>query len=388
MNSKNVVFENVAVAGGKGVNSANGALSGIILSSKKQINVDSSGNAILTPAELELAEKAIADLKYRESAFGRLKAYFGGYLDEDTDDVYTLTSLKDNTFEFMNPFSLEFRGINDLYNMIMLKLLFVFFFLLILCLYVSILIGLAYASQWDKVKKTFKNEWVVMSAGDVFIEIQKDGQAAGSISKFIMFSPSRYVEAGIDKIDATVGVSSKIRGFYSKLDKMFSANSFWVYYSNLEFLWTLLPCIILLLISVPSFTLALALDETHKPAAWIKVIGNQWFWVYEYSTYSDNIVIYSNIAYGPDLSSNALRVVETDSIVTLVNNKFTRLLVTSADVIHCWAVPSLGIKIDACPGRINSISVLPTRPGVYYGQCSEICGVNHAFMPICVEVVV
>lgn len=301
------------------------------------------------------------------------------------DDFEVFGGVKDSYWDFLNPFSLEFRGMNELYGMIMWKLMFVFFFLLVLCLYVGVMVGLAYISQWDKVKKMFKEEWVIMSPLQVFFAIDREEQ-----EKWLLYEDSinnSDIKVGKKK-NALSGVLPKIGIFYSKIDKIFTSNSYWVYYSKLEFIWTLLPCIILLLISVPSFTLALALDETHKPASWIKVIGNQWFWVYEYSTYSNNIIIYSNIVYGSDLTNNALRAIETDCVVTIVNNKFTRFLVTSSDVIHCWAVPSLGIKIDACPGRINSVSVLPTRPGVYYGQCSEICGVNHAFMPICVEVVV
>jgi len=90
--------------------------------------------------------------------------------------------------------------------------------------------------------------------------------------------------------------------------------------------------------------------------------------------------------YGSDLIDNCLRVFQSDSFFTIPNNKYSRLLITSSDVIHSVAIPSLGVKVDACPGRINAVTVFPTRVGVHYGQCSEICGVNHAFMPIIVEV--
>ena len=166
-----------------------------------------------------------------------------------------------------------------------------------------------------------------------------------------------------------------------------SINKFWVYHSAIEFAWTIIPCLILIFVSVPSFALALALDENFKPQLWVKVIGNQWFWVYEYSTYDEYVVIDSVIQQGSDLKTNALRLLAPDTTVTIPYNKFVRFLVTSVDVIHSWAVPALGVKVDACPGRINSVSILPNRLGIFYGQCSEICGVNHAFMPIAVEVV-
>jgi heme/copper-type cytochrome/quinol oxidase subunit 2 len=167
----------------------------------------------------------------------------------------------------------------------------------------------------------------------------------------------------------------------------YRASTYWMYYATLEFIWTIVPCFILILISLPSFTLALALDEAHKPAIWLKIIGNQWFWVYEYSTFKENVVIYSNLLDATGLKHMSLRLLTPDNVITMPVNRFTRLLVTSSDVIHSWAVPALGVKIDACPGRINTIGVLPTRTGIYYGQCSEICGINHAFMPIAVQVV-
>jgi cytochrome c oxidase subunit 2 len=148
------------------------------------------------------------------------------------------------------------------------------------------------------------------------------------------------------------------------------------------------PCAILVFISVPSFSLALALDEVYRPDIWVKVIGNQWFWTYEFSAFNDVVEISSVILQGDELYNNSLRLLAPDNSICLPYNKYVRLLITSVDVIHAWAVPALGVKVDACPGRINSITILPTRLGVFYGQCSEICGVNHAFMPISVEVIV
>lgn len=167
-----------------------------------------------------------------------------------------------------------------------------------------------------------------------------------------------------------------------------------VYYSHhapIEFIWTVIPCVLLLLIAIPSFTLVLALDEDFRPWLWVKVIGNQWYWTYECSTYSTDLkaVQYDSVMVATsDLKNKYLRLLVTDTNLTIPFKRPTRFLVASNDVIHSWAVPSLGVKIDACPGRINSVTVIPTRLGVFYGQCSEICGVNHAFMPIVVQVVV
>lgn len=157
----------------------------------------------------------------------------------------------------------------------------------------------------------------------------------------------------------------------------------------LEFIWTLFPCFILLSIAVPSFTLALALDEEIRPWLWIKVIGNQWFWTYEFSTLTSNLskVTYESMLVEDDALANpALRLLAVDCSISIPFNKPTKFLITSNDVIHSWAVPAMGVKVDACPGRINTVTVVPKRIGVYYGQCSEICGVRHGFMPIVVEV--
>lgn len=303
-----------------------------------------------------------------------------------TDELLCARLGSEGHWDFLIPTSLEFRGINDLYNMVMWKLLFVFLLLLLLCLYITFFFVGSYIYCWDKIRDAWQKENRICSFYEILFESRERMQR--KIYANLMAKKNIKKESTNTEVTSEyVTVFSKVWSVVIKIETVLSSEAYWVYFSKLEFLWTLVPCVILLFISVPSFTLALALDETHKPASWIKVVGNQWFWVYEYSTYSSNVTLYSNVVYGTDLGNNSLRVLEPDVVITLVNNKFTRLLITSSDVIHCWAVPSLGIKIDACPGRINSISVLPTRVGVYYGQCSEICGVNHAFMPICVEVI-
>lgn len=165
--------------------------------------------------------------------------------------------------------------------------------------------------------------------------------------------------------------------------------------STLEILWTILPAVILLLIAVPSFSLLYSLDELNDPAVTLKVVGHQWYWSYEYSDsfytndafYAGGFTFDSYMVPTPDLSFGAFRLIEVDNRVVLPVATHIRVLITSADVLHSWAVPSFGIKLDACPGRISETSLFVKRTGVFYGQCSEICGVNHGFMPIVVQVV-
>jgi len=158
----------------------------------------------------------------------------------------------------------------------------------------------------------------------------------------------------------------------------------------LEIVWTLTPAVLLLLIAGPSFALLYSIDEVVSPNISLKVIGHQWYWSYEYGDYintkTDSSIIFdSYIVAEDDLSLGGLRLLEVDHRVKLPTNQHIRVLVSSADVLHSWAVPSLGIKIDACPGRLNQVSLYLLRKGVFYGQCSEICGVNHGFIPIVVE---
>ena len=160
---------------------------------------------------------------------------------------------------------------------------------------------------------------------------------------------------------------------------------------TIEIVWTVTPALILMLIGVPSFTLLYSMDEVIDPAITVKAIGHQWYWTYEYSDYAsadgESIVFDSYMIPEDDLEPGGLRLLEVDNRVVLPVNTHVRLIVSGADVIHSWTIPSFGIKVDALPGRLNQLSLYVKREGVFYGQCSEICGVNHGFMPIVVEVV-
>ena len=158
----------------------------------------------------------------------------------------------------------------------------------------------------------------------------------------------------------------------------------------LEVVWTTLPAIILMVIAVPSFALLYSLDEIINPSITLKVVGHQWYWSYEYSDYKDlkgqtNLEFDSYMKSNDDLTKGSFRLLEVDNRVVLPVKTHVRVLVTAADVLHSWAVPSLGVKVDACPGRLNQVFIFLKREGVFYGQCSEICGVNHGFMPIVVQ---
>ena len=160
--------------------------------------------------------------------------------------------------------------------------------------------------------------------------------------------------------------------------------------SLLEIVWTIFPAILLLIIAVPSFSLLYSLDELIDPTISLKIIGHQWYWSYEISDFSLNnadIEFDSYMISSDDLTLGAFRLLEVDNRVILPVNTHIRLLITAADVLHSWAVPSFGVKVDACPGRLNQASLFIKREGVFYGQCSEICGVNHGFMPIVVKAV-
>nr|QOZ41727.1 Cox2 [Prototheca wickerhamii] len=159
----------------------------------------------------------------------------------------------------------------------------------------------------------------------------------------------------------------------------------------IEIVWTITPSLILVLIAIPSFALLYSLDEIVDPAVTIKVIGHQWYWSYEYSDYSladdQSIAFDSYMIPDDDLELGQFRLLEVDNRVVVPVETHLRFIITAADVLHSWAIPSLGVKCDAVPGRLNQVPVFIKREGVFYGQCSELCGANHGFMPIVIEAV-
>lgn len=155
---------------------------------------------------------------------------------------------------------------------------------------------------------------------------------------------------------------------------------------TIEVIWTVLPAIVLLFIALPSLRLLYLIDEICRPQITIKVVGHQWYWSYEYSDFK-GVDFDSYIVPAVDLQDNAFRILEVDNRVAIPYLTQTRILVTAADVIHSWTIPTLGVKADAVPGRLNQLRFIRNRPGVFYGQCSEICGANHRFIPIVLELI-
>ena len=153
----------------------------------------------------------------------------------------------------------------------------------------------------------------------------------------------------------------------------------------IEIVWTLIPCLILIVIAIPSFKLLYKQDIIPKADVTVKAIGYQWYWGYEYP--DQNIYFESLMVEDKDLKPGQPRLLATDTEVVVPVNKIVKVLITSNDVLHAWAIPAFGVKRDAVPGRINETWFKADKEGVYYGQCSELCGIKHAFMPITVRVV-
>jgi cytochrome c oxidase subunit 2 len=182
---------------------------------------------------------------------------------------------------------------------------------------------------------------------------------------------------------------------FNEIDSALPSQRF-THSSVLEIIWTILPGVALLIIAIPSFALLYSLDEATDPKITLKVIGSQWFWSYEYSDNYDGIFpgydwksidFDSYMLPTSELVTGRLRLLEVDNRVTLPTQTHIRVLVSATDVLHSWSIPAFGIKIDACPGRLSQASLFIKREGIFYGQCSEICGVNHGFMPIVVRAV-
>nr|AFG29131.1 cytochrome c oxidase subunit II [Tetanocera fuscinervis] len=161
-------------------------------------------------------------------------------------------------------------------------------------------------------------------------------------------------------------------------------NRFLLHGQLIEIIWTILPAVILLFIALPSLRLLYLLDEINSPSITLKSIGHQWYWSYEYSDFM-GVEFDSYMIPLVDLPLDGFRLLDTDNRIILPMNSHIRILVTASDVIHSWTVPALGVKVDGTPGRLNQTNFLINRPGLFFGQCSEICGANHSFMPIVIE---
>lgn len=159
------------------------------------------------------------------------------------------------------------------------------------------------------------------------------------------------------------------------------------HHTLIEKVWTYIPAGILILIAAPSFSLLYSIDAMVEPKVTMKVVGKQWYWTYESTDFvtSKDINFDSYMLSEDDLPEGGLRLLEVDNRLCLPIRTNIRMIITASDVIHSWAIPALGVKLDAVPGRLNQVALHLNRPGVFYGQCSELCGINHSFMPIVVQ---
>nr|WOR80656.1 cytochrome c oxidase subunit 2 [Luciola sp.] len=152
----------------------------------------------------------------------------------------------------------------------------------------------------------------------------------------------------------------------------------------IELIWTITPAITLIFIALPSLQLLYLMDEINSPLVSIKSLGHQWYWSYEFSDLKksefDSYMIPSD-----EQKNFSFRLLEVDNRLILPVNTQIRMMISSTDVIHSWTIPSSSVKVDATPGRLNQTTLFMNRIGVFFGQCSEICGTNHSFMPIVVE---
>lgn len=157
-------------------------------------------------------------------------------------------------------------------------------------------------------------------------------------------------------------------------------NKFIIEGQEIETIWTILPAFLLIFIALPSLKTLYLIEDTKTPRITIKISGHQWYWSYEYTslTMAETENFMEN--------SNTIRLLKTREILQLPVNSSIRAIVTSYDVIHSWTVPTIGVKVDALPGRLNQIFLFSKRLGLYTGQCSEICGTNHSFMPILIQI--
>nr|AXI98768.1 cytochrome c oxidase subunit 2 [Pseudoniphargus sp. 2-Canaries] len=197
--------------------------------------------------------------------------------------------------------------------------------------------------------------------------------ASPSMEQLIFFHDFAMVV--VSMITTLVGLTLIFISFYKLTDRFLLQSQL------TEIVWTMLPVFILLSIALPSLQALYLLDDPFSPNISVKAIGHQWYWSYEYSDFSD-------IEFDSYMSQDSnIRLLDTDNSLVLPTHSQIRVITTASDVIHSWAVPSLGVKADAVPGRLNQLMFVINRPGLFFGQCSEICGANHSFMPIKIEAV-
>lgn len=218
----------------------------------------------------------------------------------------------------------------------------------------------------------------------------------GETKQFLFQDPSSFYMIGIDSFHDLINYFLLAIFFFVFVILIFiiffsKGIIFIKYFSHsfyLEFIWTILPAFILITLAIPSFKLLYALDEPLESEFSVKVKGNQWFWSYEISDFDKLLINFDSYTLSDDLLQDGqFRLLDVDNPLILPTLTPIRFLITSNDVIHSFAIPSLGIKLDAINGRINAFNTYILRDGLFYGQCSELCGTSHYNMSIVIHAV-
>jgi cytochrome c oxidase subunit 1 len=291
-----------------------------------------------------------------------LQGYSGGYLDVANNWQ----------FGFQDPASAIMEGIVDLHHDIM------FFIIWIVVTVIWVMISIVQGSELNEKDNLPTPVLSTIGENSLMVDYSFTGSIYTALTGNYLIN-----RAPVSKV---IHLPGRIAEIPKKRNTVFlpstdQENTF------IEIIWTLVPCVVLLLIAIPSFSLLYAIEDFTTIECSIKVIGNQWYWTYEIPGDGFEKVFDSVMIPETDHPKKGLRLLEVDNRLVLPVETQLRLFITSTDVLHSWAVPSLGVKMDACPGRLNQVALWINRTGTYYGQCSEICGINHSFMPIVVSAV-
>lgn len=352
------------------------------------------------------------------------KNFINNFLFNNYLNIYNYDSPVVDQIGFQDPATPIMEGIIDLHHDL-------FFFLVLISVFVSWLLIITCIKHFWKMRFSLTYYFEFTDKLDTFTTFQKN--ILIKLNHFIKKHDKIFTNKILRAIDwRHLAIGARKWNYYKgpnwvehhrQHDWYDQDEQFYSHLTFLEIVWTIIPSLILLIIALPSFALLYAMDEVLIPNVTVKAIGHQWYWTYEYSdnlirTYKRSGQVENNIiakykyrilhkfdsymVTEEDLvriryfsengirllennleqNSRFMRLLDVDNRMVLPLRENIRLLVTSDDVLHSWAVPSLGVKIDACPGRLNQTSIFIKREGVFYGQCSELCGINHAFMPI------
>lgn len=293
--------------------------------------------------------------------------------------VLNIISLWNYEVGFIDPSSSFVESLIKLYN-------FIWCFLFLILTVILILLGrIIYLFNWNsKIESNYYINKFIYYILNFFLNFS------------VIVSDKNLIEKLTSRLNELNKGSNKFNIWYQNYSKYeFLLISDLHEYKKLEFIWCIIPTLILILIAGPSFSLVFSLDSVVNPEINIKVTGRQWYWVYSY----DNMTIFddgkkdimfnydSNMIIDSDLNKGAHRLLEVNNKLILPVGVPIRFLITSMDVLHSWAVPAFGLKVDAVPGRLNQFIVEIKKPGIFYGQCSELCGSMHGFMPITIQAI-